>query len=276
MSDEKSFFIKLDDFFSILAECNNSVIAYSGGVDSSFLAKAAQKITLERVVCVLLNSPLLTREELIAARNTAKEIGLPLIELESRETEIPDFVRNDAERCYYCKKYRLELISAWAKQNGYDFVLEGSNADDLNDYRPGMKAAAEFDNVKSPLLQSGLTKKEIREKACQWGLSVWSKPSLPCLATRISYGTELTQSGLNQVQAAEQVVASYCPDSGNVRVRVYDGLARIEIDKEHLAVLAQSKVADEIDAKLKELGFKFVTLDLAGFSSGSMNKSIVG
>ena len=271
---EKEFFEKLDNFLDILSQCENPVIAYSGGVDSAFLAKAAQKIELKRATCLLLVSPLLTQEELDGARKTAEEIGLPLIEVASDEMSIAEFAENNPQRCYWCKKCRLEIISKWAKDNGYQYILDGSNADDLLDYRPGMKALEDFTNVKSPLLESGFKKSEIREMAREWGLSIWNKPSLPCLATRLAYGTPVTTDILEKIRLAEMIVAEYCPRSCNLRVRVHGTLARIEVDKEHLCILTQKEKASEIEMRLKKLGFLFVTIDLAGFKSGSMNAQI--
>lgn len=275
MENEKQFFEKLDTFFDILSQCENCVIAYSGGVDSTLLAKAAQKIMLEKVACVLLVSPLLTEDELNAARKTIKDIGLPLFELKSEETGVPEFVQNDADRCYYCKKYRMGVIGKWAKEHGYVHILEGSNIDDLFDYRPGMKALKEFKNVRSPLLESGLNKLEIRDLAKQWGVPVWDKPSLPCLATRLKYGTPITLQELDRLQHAEKIIASYCPANCNIRVRVYENLARIEVDRQYLPLLTKEGDAEKINKQLKELGFSFVTVDLAGFKSGSMNEEIV-
>jgi uncharacterized protein len=264
-------FVKLDKFLTLLADLDSAAVAFSGGVDSSFLALAAHKVLPGKAAAVTAVSPTLPAAERNNAKAVAAEIGIKYEEIYSDETRRPEFTANDARRCYYCKKYRLGDICRWAKENDYFWVLEGSNADDVLDYRPGLQATEEYSEVKSPLKDSGLTKADIRHLAREWGLSVWDKPSSPCLASRIKYGLPVTPERLRQVEEAEKIVAAYCAVRSNIRVRCHDDLARIEVDGENFLTLAEPRTAALISRKIKELGFSFVALDLAGFKSGSLN-----
>lgn len=273
---QAAFWDKADDLFELLHSCASAAIAFSGGADSAFLAAAAKKALGDKAVAVTAFSPTLSDTELANARLAAAEIGIRHIEIESDETGVPEFAANNTDRCYHCKKHRLKDICLWAEENGYAWVLEGSNADDAHDYRPGLRALAEYPKVKSPLKDSGLTKDEIRALAKDWGLSFWDKPSSPCLASRIKYGVPVTAERLKMIEYAETVVAGYCPAKANIRVRCHDDLARIEVDAENFPVLTDLRVAGEIAAKLAELGFSFVALDLAGFRTGSLNAGLKG
>lgn len=268
---DKELLVKQEKLFLNLQKMENSVIAYSGGVDSALLACVAKKMLGNKVVAITAVSSTLTKQERLEAQKVAKEIGIEHIELMLEEMDVQEFVNNDFKRCYYCKKYRLELLSEWANKNNYKWILEGSNFDDDLDYRPGMKALQEFDQVRSPLKETGLTKQEVRQLAKEIGLSVWDKPSLPCLATRINYGLAITKERLQQVEKAEQIVKRYL-SAKNVRVRHHGNIARIEIDKECFPILSQVNVISSIDLEIKKIGFSFVSLDLAGFASGSLNK----
>ncbi|MDR3348494.1 MAG: ATP-dependent sacrificial sulfur transferase LarE [Acidaminococcales bacterium] len=265
---------KVDLLFEQLRGCASAAVAFSGGVDSSFLAAAAKKALDGKAVAVTAVSPTLSAAERAGARASAAEIGIRQVEIESDETGVPEFAANNADRCYYCKKYRLKDICLWVKENGYEWVLEGSNADDSHDYRPGMRALAEYPNAKSPLKDSGLKKDEIRALAKDWGLSSWDKPSSPCLASRVQYGVPVTAGRLKMIEAAESVIAAYCPDKSNIRVRCHGDLARIEVDAENFSALAERRAASEIAKQLAKLGFAFVTLDLAGFRPGSFNAGL--
>ncbi|MDR2007103.1 MAG: ATP-dependent sacrificial sulfur transferase LarE [Acidaminococcales bacterium] len=274
LKQQESFWNKVDSLFERLHGCTSAAIAFSGGVDSSFLAAAAKKALRGRTAAVTAVSPTLSALERANARTAAAEIGIKHVEIASDETGVPEFAANNADRCYYCKKYRLKDICLWAEKNGYEWVLEGSNADDAYDYRPGIKALAEYPKVKSPLKDSGLRKDEIRALAKDWGLSFWDKPSSPCLASRIKYGVPVTAGRLKMIEDAEAAVAAYCPGKSNIRVRCHEDLARIEVDAEIFPVLAERRVAGEIAEKLAKLGFSFVTLDLAGFRTGSLNAGL--
>jgi len=190
--------------------------------------------------------------------------------LQQNELDSDEFVRNDAQRCYYCKKGRFEVLSAWATERGYKWVLDGSNADDVSDYRPGMRAVNELEKVRSPLLEVGLTKEEIREISRQWGLPTWNKPSAACLSSRVAYGQPITLEKLVQIEQAELVVKEYC--RGQVRVRHHDTLARIEVEVSEFAQVVKPENAAVIVRKLRGLGFVFVTVDLAGYQTGSLNR----
>jgi uncharacterized protein len=265
---------KVGDLFGRLYGFSSAAVAFSGGADSSFLAAAAQKALGGKAAAVTAVSPTLSDKERAGARAIAAEIGIRHVEIESDETAVPEFAANGADRCYHCKKHRLRDICLWAEKNGYEWVLEGSNADDADDWRPGIKALAEYPNVKSPLKDSGLKKDEIRALAKGWGLSAWDKPSSPCLASRIKYGVPVTAGRLKMIEAAEAAVQRHCPEKSNIRVRCHGDLARIEVDADNLPLLAERRVAGEIAAQLAKLGFSFVTLDLAGFRTGSLNADI--
>ena len=260
---------KLEKLNHLLQDLQSVVIGFSGGVDSTFLAAAAQRVLQDQAVAVTAYSETLPESERREAIATARKIGiqhvlLPISELESRE-----FTANTPKRCYFCKKERFTAIGRWAKLNGYDWVLEGSNADDTADYRPGIQAIAELSRVKSPLLEVGLTKKEIRAISKEWKLPTWDKLSSACLSSRLVYGLKVTAKRLKQIEQAEEFIKQFC--TGQVRVRHHDNLARIEVSAKDVPVLAaQAKV---IYYFIKKLGFTYVTLDLAGYRSGSMNET---
>jgi len=263
---------KLSSLNQLLQDMNSVIIAYSGGVDSTFLTAAAYKVLGDKALAITAYSETLPEWERQDALQFAKLIGINhrtvlISELKSRE-----FVANTANRCYFCKKERFSVLEQYANDQGYAWVLEGSNADDVDDYRPGMKAVDELSKVRSPLLEVGLTKKEIRTLSSEWGLPTWNKPSAACLSSRVVYGLEITPERLKQVEKAEEYIRQYC--NGQVRVRHHDQLARIEVSPEEFGKLAQPDVALAISRYFKELGFHFVTLDLSGYHTGSMNKAL--
>ncbi len=271
MSPETVLMGKVALLLKHLAGYRDPLVMFSGGVDSTVLAAAVKRAGSGRAALFTVLSPTMPQSEVEEARELAANLGMEQVEFSADETVLPEFAANDKERCYYCKKYRLTMISAWAKQNAFSWLLEGSNADDALDYRPGMKALAEYSKVISPLKEAGLTKSDIREIARIWGLAVWDKPAAACLASRLAYGLSITKERLREVEEAEKIIAGYCP-AGSMRVRHHGDLARIEVEAKHLPILADPKTAGEVAEKLKKLGFTFVALDMQGYSMGSMNK----
>lgn len=269
MSGTKEKLVKLNQ---LLADLGSAVIAYSGGVDSTFLAAAAKRVLGDRALAVTAYSETLPEWERQDAIEFAKLIQIKHITLVVSELKSQEFVANTAKRCYYCKKERFSVLENWAAEEGFSWVLEGSNADDVDDYRPGMQAVAELSHVRSPLLEVGLTKSEIRELSNEWGLPTWNKPSAACLSSRISYGLEITPERLKQVEEAEAFIKRYV--SGQVRVRHHGNLARIEVLPEEIPELFKKDAFEVVSKQFKAIGFKYVTLDLAGYHTGSMNQML--
>ena len=260
---------QLSDCFTGVRAC---VVAFSGGVDSSLLAHAVHQVLGDRATAIYLVSETSTVVEQETAKKIASEIGIRLLVMRGEEFTEPEFVRNGADRCYYCKKVRFSQLLTWAKTNDTGLIVEGSNADDAGDYRPGSKAAKEL-GIRAPLAEAGLTKQEIRQLARHLGLSNWDMPASPCLATRIEYDLPITAERLERIAASEAFFAAqgFSP----VRVRLHGSdLARIEIAPDQVERFLDEDFRWFVNKKLTELGFKFVTLDLSGFQSGSMNRGI--
>jgi pyridinium-3,5-biscarboxylic acid mononucleotide sulfurtransferase len=263
---------KLNRLLALLKEMESVVTGFSGGVDSTFLSAAAHRALGDKAVAVTAYSATLPESEKQEAIEFAGLIGIRHVLLEISELESPDFVANRPDRCYHCKLQRFSALSRWASKQGFRWVLEGSNADDTGDYRPGMRAVEELPTVRSPLLEVGLTKTEIRQISADWGLPTWNKLSAACLSSRVAYGQPVTAEKLKQIEQGEELIKHYC--SGQVRLRHHGTLARIEVFPEDMPVLAQPPVAQIINLALKDLGFTYVTLDLAGYRMGSMNETI--
>lgn len=248
------------------------MVAFSGGADSSLLLKltheAAQK-TGKEVYAVTMQTRLHPAREIEEAKRVCEEIGAVHIVIAVDELEEAGIMNNPVERCYLCKKHLFLKMKERASDLGINVILEGTNEDDLHVYRPGIKALRELQII-SPLAEAGLTKAEVRKMACEYGISVSSKPATPCLATRFPYGTELTYEKMAQVEKGE----AFLKEIGlhNVRVRAHDKLARIEIDESTFGEFLTHK--KEITDYLKSLGFVYITLDLEGFRSGSMDADI--
>lgn len=264
--------LKLDHLMGILSSLGSVVVGFSAGVDSTFLSAAASRSLGDKALAITAYSATLPESEKEESIAIADQLGIRHVLLPIDELESADFAANTGQRCYYCKKTRFGALSQWAKEHGYAWVLDGANADDCLDYRPGMKAIAELEGVRSPLLDAGLTKAEIREISREWELPTWNKPSAACLSSRVAYGLAITKERLGQIEQAEKVVKEFC--SGQIRVRHHDDLARIEISEADIPVLAAPENARRIHNALKQLGFNFVTLDLAGYRTGSMNETL--
>ena len=248
---------------------NGVVIAFSGGVDSSTLAAVSHSVLGEKVVAVTAKSPTYTPEELEEAKNAAKEIGIKLYVVETDELSNENFTKNPENRCYYCKKELLERLKKVANELGFKAVFEGTNFSDLNEHRPGFKAVQEIQDVYSPWADNRFTKEEIRAIAKKIGLSVQNKPPLACLASRIPYNERITAEKLKRIGKAEQTIKNLTGVL-QLRVRDHNGLARIEVGKGERKLFSNVVILDKIAADLKAIGFRYVTIDLEGYRTGSM------
>jgi pyridinium-3,5-biscarboxylic acid mononucleotide sulfurtransferase len=259
---------RLARLYEILRDTGRLLVAYSGGVDSAFLAWAAHQILGDRMLAVMADSPSLARTHLDDALTFAREAGIPVEVIETRELENPDYARNDAMRCFHCKDELFTVMEQYRVAHGFDAIAYGVNTDDQGDFRPGQLAAREH-HVLAPLLEAELGKAEIRELAQQAGLRVWDKPASACLSSRIEYGRPVTAEALQVVERGEDAMRAL--GFRQFRVRHHGDIVRIEIAREELARAMSVEMAGQFTAIFRKLGFKFVTLDMEGFRSGSMN-----
>ncbi len=257
-----------------LSSLGSALLAFSGGVDSTLLLKVCQDTIPGRFLAVTAKSDTTPRHELQDAVRYSEEIGAKHLIIESDELSLPAFVENQADKCYICKKKRFSALGTLARQQGLAYLVDGSNLDDAQDYRPGMQAIQEL-GVRSPLMETGFSKSEVRRLSRKLGLATWDKPSYACLATRIPYGIPLTREKLRQVDDGEDFLRDLGL-SRQVRVRHYGDTARIEVPATDLDKFLQEDVRPRIVSYFKELGFCFVTLDLEGYRMGSLNRAIQG
>ena len=251
-----------------LSKLNRLLVAYSGGVDSAYLAWAAYQALGDKMLAVIADSPSLARAQLSDAIAFAREQAVPLEVVATSELDRPEYVRNDAQRCFFCKDELFTLMQELRESRGFDAIAYGVNLDDQGDFRPGQKAAANH-HVVAPLFDAGLSKEEIRALARQSGLRIWDKPSSACLSSRIEYGRPVTREALAVVEKGEDALRTL--GFSQFRVRHHGEIVRIEISREELSRALDPSMAAQFTAIFKGLGFKFVTLDLEGFRSGSMN-----
>lgn len=254
-----------------LGELPSLIVAYSGGVDSAYLAFAAHRVLGESVLCVTADSPSYPERHRAIARRVAKEFAFNHLVIQTSEMARPEYRANPANRCYFCKHELYTHLSSIARERGIPVIADGSNADDRGDYRPGRQAAREF-GVRSPLDDAQLTKADIRELSRRAGLPTWDEPASACLSSRIPYFSEVTDEKLRMIERAE--VALHDLGFRICRVRHHDTIARIELGRDEIARAIEPTMADTIDKRLREIGYAHVTVDLRGYRLGSLNDAL--
>ena len=263
---------KLTILKSILQKLSSAIIAFSGGVDSSFLCAVAKEVLKDKVLAVTAVSETYPQSELKDAKSMARLLKIRHKIIKTNEFNDKRFISNPPQRCYFCKKELFEQLKAVAKKEVIKTILDASNYDDLKDFRPGTKAKKEL-GVKSPLQEAKMTKADIRKFSKKMGLPTWDKPACACLASRVPYGENISTEKLRKIEDAETFIGSIIPKT-NIRVRAHNNIARIEIDPSKIPGILKGDIMKKIARKLKDLGFSYVTLDLEGFRSGSMNEGI--
>ena len=265
MSNQINF--KVSELKKSLKEMESVIVAYSGGVDSTLMLQLAYETLGDKSIGITAVSASMPEQEKFEAESIAKQIGVRYEVITSHETDDAQYLQNAPDRCFFCKSDLYDRLIDYAKENGYKYIVDGTNADDAGDHRPGRQAASEH-GVRSPLLESGITKDEIRILAQNYELPNWDKPAAACLASRVPYGTMITIPMLGQIEKAELTLREM--GFRQLRVRHHDQVARIEIEATEFVNVLEKR--NEIVTKFKEIGYVYVTLDLAGFRSGSMNE----
>lgn len=260
---------KYAKLIELLRSMHGVVVAYSGGADSTLLLAAAHEALGEQVLAVTAHSPALPEDEGKEAERIARSLGARHIAIETPELELPEYRRNQPDRCYHCKRLLFQMLREIANHEGFAEVIEGSNSDDLRDYRPGRGAIAEL-GIRSPLVEVGLTKDEIRHLSRAKELPTWNKPARACLASRVPYGEEITAERLSRIDRAERLIREL--GARQVRVRDHGPLARVEVAPDEIERIVADDVRERLASGLKALGWTFVTLDLEGYRVGSLNE----
>ena len=262
---------KFDRLREIIGGMQRVLVAYSGGVDSTFLLRVAAIELGDHAVALTTKSPTAADDDFELAVTLAREFGVRHIVIDANELEIAGYAENPSNRCYFCKSNLYEICAAEAPKLGIEHIVDGANLDDLGDYRPGLTAASEH-RIRHPLVEAGLTKQEIRDLSHSLGLPTWDKPSSPCLSSRFPYGTAITLAGLQRVAGGERVLQAL--GFRECRVRYHETIARIEVPAHEIARFADDAVRASVVREFKALGFLYVTLDLQGFRSGSLNEAL--